>query len=110
MRRADCAPLAGSRRREYLGDWEGLPGAAHLPEEEQDFGRELRRRLLAYGLEHCLTASQREAVDLCIIRGMSAVRAAKLLGVAPCTISRRLSRALGRLRALAAPTARTWGP
>ena len=104
MRRADCAPLAGSRRREYLGDWEGLPGAACLPEEEQDFGRELRRRL-----EHCLTASQREAVDLCLIRGMSAVQAAKLLGVAPCTISRRLSRALGRLRSLAAP-ARPWGP
>lgn len=99
MRRSDCAPLAGKRRREALGDWEGLPGSPHQG-EEQDPGRELLRRALAYGLEHCLTADQREAVELCVLQGMSAARASRRLGVAPSTVSRRRARALERLREL----------
>lgn len=102
MRRADCSPLAGKRRREQLGSWERLPGAAHPSQERRDPGQEMRRRVLAYGLERCLTAGQREAVELCIIQGMSATRAAEQLGLAPSTMSRRLARALERLRELGA--------
>ncbi len=101
MRRADCAPLAGKKRREALGDWDRLPGLARPQEEEgEDPRREFLRRALAYGLENCLTADQREAVELCVLQGMSAVRASKRLGVAPSTVSRRLIRALERLREL----------
>lgn len=98
MRRRDCAPLAGKRRREALGDWERLPAAPHSQEEGP--GRELLRQALAYGLEHCLTADQREAVELCVLQGMSVVRAAQRLGVAPSTVSRRRAKALERLREL----------
>ena len=69
--------------------------------ETADLGRELRRRVLAYALEHCLTAAQREAVELCYGQGMTAASAARQLGVAPSTVCRRLTRAMGRLRGVA---------
>ena len=100
MRRAQCGPLAGTRRRVVLGDWEGLPGAAGGG-SSPDLGREVRRRVLAYGLAHCLTPAQREAVELCCGRGMTGVQAAEVVGVHPSTMNRRLNRALEKLRALA---------
>lgn len=100
MRRADCAPLAGPRRRVQLGSWEALPSRPRPREEGLDPGQEFRRLVLAYGLKHCLTPPQREAVELCLFQGHNATQAAKLLGVHPSTMSRRLNRALGRLKKL----------
>ena len=79
-------------------------------EDEIDLGHELQRRVLAYGLEYCLTAAQREAVDLCCMRGLSGTQAAKLAGVHPSTMSRRLTRALTTLRGLAAGPGPGAGP
>lgn len=102
MRRAACAPLAGSRQRTTkLADWANVRDPELPREEGGDLGREVRRRVLAYGLEHCLTAAQREAVELCCGEGMTLTRAAELLGVCPSTMSRRLSAAMGKLRMMA---------
>lgn len=107
MRRAECTPLADRQRRSFsLGSWDGISDPSTSPREscegDRDPGRELRRRLLAYGLAHCLTPVQREAVELCCIRGLTATQAAADLGVHPSTVSRRLGRAMERLRKLAA--------
>ena len=100
MRRAACGPLAGRPTRViHPEQWDQI--AAPAGWETADLGRELRRRVLAYALEHCLTAAQREAVELCYGQGMTAASAARQLGVAPSTICRRLTRALGRLRGVA---------
>ena len=97
MRRAACGPLAGRPTRViHPEQWDQI--AAPAGWETADLGRELRRRVLAYALEHCLTAAQREAVELCYGQGMTAACAARPLGGAPSTIGGRLPRALGRLR------------
>lgn len=102
MRRGACGPLAGRQRRvTKLEDWRNVPAAASPGEEGTDLGRELRRRVLAYGLAHCLTAAQREAVELCYGEGMTVTRAAERLGVCPSTVSRRLAAARGKLQRLA---------
>lgn len=111
MRRAACGPLAGPRvRTASIGEmdrlsapapWEALGGMGRAPAEAGDTGRELRRRLLAYGLRHCLTPAQREAVELCWGQGLTVTGAAALLGLSPSAVSRRLTAAMGRLRALA---------
>lgn len=100
MRRADCRPLAEPRRRAArLESFSRL--AAPEEGEAADSRRELQRRLLAYGLAHCLTPAQREAVELCYGQGLTMTQAARRLGVSPSAVSRRLSAALTRLRALA---------
>jgi len=103
MRRAACGPLAGSgTRTTKLEYWENIrdPREPFSQEEGSDLGREVRRRVLAYGLEHCLTPAQRQAVELCCGQGMTLTRAAELLGVCPSTVSRRLSAAMAKLRGL----------
>jgi len=103
MRRAACGPLAGrTARTTKLEYWENIrdPREPFSPEEGTDLGREVRRRVLAYGLEHCLTAAQRQAVELCYGQGMTLTRAAEQLGVCPSTVSRRLSAAMAKLRVL----------
>ena len=90
MRRAACGPLAGRPTRViHPEQWDQI--AAPAGWETADLGRELRRRVLAYALEHCLTAAQREAVELCYGQGMTAASAAGLGGVAPSTVGRRLT-------------------
>lgn len=112
MRRAACAPLAGSRVREASIDgmdrlsapapWE-LPGGTERDPGAgaSDTKQELRRKLLAYGLRYCLTPAQREAVELCWGQGLTITGAAAELGLNPSTVSRRLTAAMGKLRALA---------
>lgn len=110
MRRAACGPVAGPRVRDATIDrmdrlsapapWELLCGAERDP-GSPDTGRELRRKLLAYGLRHCLTPGQREAVELCWGQGLTVTGAAAALGLNPSTVSRRLTAAMGKLRALA---------
>jgi len=110
MRRAACRPLAGGgRRTTKLEHWENIrdPRESVPPEEGADLGREVRRRVLAYGLEHCLTAAQRQAVELCYGQGMTLTRAAEQLGVCPSTVSRRLAAAMAKLRDLSGGNART---
>ena len=100
MRRAACPPLAGPRSRAArLEGWDHVPACAGAEEGGQ---RDLQRRLLAYGLGHCLTPAQREAVELCYGCGLSVTQAARNLGVHPSTVSRRLSGAMARLRRLTA--------
>ncbi len=103
MRRAECAPLAGRRDRPVqLAAWEGIAGPRpEAAEEEGGSSRELYRRLLAYGMRYCLTRPQREAVELCCIQGLTATEAARRLGLHPSAMSRRLNRAVTRLRRLA---------
>ena len=114
MRRADCQPLADHRRRQTVGGgmeraaspapWELLGRGEQggwAGEDGVDYRRELRRRVLAYGLHRCLTPAQREAVELCCGQGLSVTQAAARMQVAPSTASRRLSAALNKLRALA---------
>ena len=106
MRRADCRPLAGKRNRTAnLEDWRNIrDDRSDGPlEEGADLGRELRRRVLAYGLDHCLTAAQRQAVELCYGEGLTMTMAARRLGVCPSTVSRRLSAAMAKLRRMAGP-------
>lgn len=106
MRRAACGPLAGKvNRTANLEDWRNIrdPRETFFPEEGTDLGRELRRRVLAYGLEHCLTAAQRQAVELCYGEGMTLTLAAQRLGVCPSTVSRRLSAAMAKLRRMVEP-------
>ena len=101
MRRAACGPLAGRPSRIVRPEcWDNIR-APQAEEGPADPGRELRRRLLAYGLRHCLTPAQREAVELCWGRGLTVTGAAALLGLSPSAVSRRLTAAMGRLRALA---------
>lgn len=103
MRRAACRPLGGGSRVTSLEHWESIrdPRGEILPEEGMDLKWEIRRRLLAYGMEHCLTAAQREAVELCYGEGMTLTRAAERLGVCPSTVSRRLAAAMGKLQKMA---------
>ncbi len=104
MRRADCAPLAGRRANTaQIASWEGImaPPAAAEPEEPAGTTRDFYRRLLAYGIQHCLTRPQREAVELCMVQGLTATQAARQLGLHPSAMSRRLRRAMARLRQLA---------
>lgn len=106
MRRAACAPLAGRKKRAVaVEDWRNVRDAqgAFPSEDGADLGRELRRRLLAYGLEHCLTAAQRQAVELCWGEGMTLTVAAQRLGVCPSTVSRRLAAAMDKLRKMMGP-------
>lgn len=101
MRRAENGPLAGKQHRTVaVEDWRnvGDPRGASSPGEGTDLARELRRRVLAYGLEHCLTAAQRQAVELCWGEGMTLTVAARQLGVCPSTVSRRLAAAMQKLR------------
>ena len=101
MRKVVCAPLAGSVNRTVRPeDWGAVqdPRGAFSSEEGTDLGRELRRRVLADGLEHCLTAAQRQAVELCYGEGMTLTLAARRLGVCPSTVSRRLAAAMVKLR------------
>ena len=100
MRKADCPPLAGPRRRAARKDLFDAV-AAPEPGEERNSRRELQRRVMVYGLAHCLTPGQRQAVELCYGRGLTVTQAARELGLAPSSVSRRLSGALRRLRALA---------
>lgn len=106
MRRAAWGPLAGKENRTVSLDRLGAvrdPGESFLSGEGTDLTRELRRRVLAYGLDHCLTAAQRQAVELCCGEGISLTVAAQRLGVCPSTVSRRLAAALEKLRKLAEP-------
>lgn len=104
MRRAAVGPLARKENRTTsLDDWRNVrdPQDFSLSGEGTDLGRELRRRVLAYGLDHCLTAAQRQAVELCCGEGMTLTMAARRLGVCPSTVSRRLAAAMDKLRKLA---------
>ena len=101
MRRAACGPLAGRPSRIVRPEcWDNIR-APQAEEGPADPGRELRRRLLSYALGNCLTAAQREAVELCYGQGMTATGAARRLGVAPSTVCRRLEGAMAKLRTLA---------
>lgn len=106
MRRPSRGPLAGNgghSRAANLEDWRNVrdPREPFAAPEGTDLGRELRRRVLAYGLEHCLTAAQRQAVELCYGEGMTLTVAARRLGVCPSTVSRRLAAAMEKLRKIA---------
>lgn len=106
MRRADCAPLNKYhwRRAVPLASVEEYPSSVSRGDGEGTGSdrQELRRRLLAYGLKHCLTPSQREAIQLCCVQGLNATQAAAMVGIHPSTMSRRLNRAMDLLRQLAA--------
>ncbi len=103
MRRADCAPLVGRRRGPMqLSSWEGIADLRkETAEREGGNRRELYQRLLAYGMRYCLTQPQQEAVELCCIQGLTATQAAQQLGMHPSAMSRRLNRAVTRLKNLA---------
>ncbi len=58
--------------------------------------------LLRYGIDHCLTPRQRQAVELYYYGGKTLEEAARELGVAPSTVCRHLQAARGRLGDLAA--------
>lgn len=108
MRRPSRGPLAGGSghsRAARLENWGNVrdPRDPFSFQEGADLGRELRRRVLAYGLEHCLTAAQRQAVELCYGEGMSLTVAAQCLGVCPSTVSRRLAAAMEKLRKMVGP-------
>lgn len=94
------AGKAGRSDTASLEDWRNVrdPRDPFSSQEGTDLGRELRRRILAYGLEHCLTAAQRQAVELCYGQGMTLTVAARRLGVCPSTVSRRLAAAMDKLR------------
>ena len=101
MRRVSCRPLAGDgHRTTKVDDWRNIRESQGFfsAEDGTDITQELRRRVLAYGLEHCLTAAQRQAVELCYGEGMTLTVAARRLGVSPSAVSRRLAAAMEKLR------------
>ena len=113
MRRADCAPLVGRRRGPMqLGSWEGIADLRkETAEREGGNRRDLRLRgdvpwqggAAANGLGVVLLAQllHRGVVQTVGIDPEGLAQAAQQLGMHPSAMSRRLNRAVTRLKNLA---------